>query len=92
MHPDIYIANQEFRNKQRLADYKARKEEFINQYCCAPDPDYAAYYGADMAAWIDAVQTFDVVKHDKKEWWEYQEEDEEWINQQEINFIKRQAF
>jgi hypothetical protein len=93
-HADIYKANQAFRNIQRLADFKARRDDFIEKYSKTPDPDYAAYYGADMACWIDAVQTYEHMHGNTKEWWEYREEDNAWLEEQQNipDILKDQAF
>ena len=55
---------EDFANKQRLAAYKLRRAAFIEKYSKTPDNDYEAYYGAEMAQYIDARQ-----------WWEYIEQD-----------------
>jgi|GEM_PF-6542714 len=84
--------HEKYRNTLRLAAYERRKQEFIEKYSHTPDQDYINWYGLKMAQYIDARQTYDVIHHNKKDWWEYQEEDSEWLNNQEINFLKRQAF
>ena len=68
-------------NIKRLNDYKARRQDFVKKYCTTPDNDYAAYYGAEMAQYIDARQ-----------WWQHLNEDNQAIKEYEdIEFFKDQA-
>ena len=69
MHNDIRMTLLDYRNKERLAAYKARRAEFIEKYCKTPDKDLEAFYGVEMAQYIDARQ-----------WWEYLDADQEAID------------
>ena len=74
MHNDIRMSLMDYRNKQRLAAYKARRKDFIEKYCKTPDKDLEAYYGAEMAEYIDARQ-----------WWEYLNNDDQAIEDYQSN-------
>lgn len=76
-------------NDERLAEYKARREEFVKEWCQYPDNDYAAYYGPDEANYIDARQNY--------YWYETQDNDQEWIDKwieemKKLPCLNRQAF
>ena len=72
MNEDIRRQCERYRNAIRLAQYKQRRAEFIEKYSKTPDNEYEAYYGADMAGYIDARQ-----------WWEHLDKDKERIAQEE---------
>ena len=72
LHDNVRKLVEKYRNMERLAAYKRRRAEFIEKYSQTPDKEYEAFYGAEMAGYIDARQ-----------WWEHLNEDQDYINQQE---------
>lgn len=63
------------RNIKRLAEYKARREAFIEEWCETPIQEYEQYYGVEKARYIDAICNY--------EWWKEQDQDKQWIAEQE---------
>lgn len=61
---DLYtVSLQNVRNEERLKEYEARKKEFVEKWCDGHDPDYAGYYGVEMARYIDARQNYEASKN-----------------------------